>query len=241
MFLTCRMHIIERRSYLHSLRDEDFDLAYPRDIRQLSSRHWTPAKVARSAARFLVDEPGTRVLDIGCGPGKFCIVGALSTTGHFTGVEQRARLARIGRSVIEEAGIPNAQVIHGNITEVDFSNFDSFYLFNPFAENLLTTDKIDSTVELSKELYCEYSEHVALSLAMAPIGTRVATYWGSFEEIPLGYRFIDSSPTSMLKFWQKNRDVGMDELAGRAPEPARRFNVFGPAFWKLLTRKFALH
>ena len=37
-------------------------------------------------------KPGEVVLDIGCGPGKFCIVGALATTGRFTGVEQRKHL-----------------------------------------------------------------------------------------------------------------------------------------------------
>ena len=77
--------------YIHALEDSRFDLVYPREIRELSDRHWTPVEVARKAAVFLVREPGTRVLDIGCGPGKFCIVGALATDGRFTGVEQRDR------------------------------------------------------------------------------------------------------------------------------------------------------
>ena len=72
-----------------------FDLVYPKWIQDLSESHWTPVPIALEAARFLVTQPGTRVLDIGCGPGKFCAIGALTTKGHFTGVEQRSRLALI--------------------------------------------------------------------------------------------------------------------------------------------------
>ena len=43
--------------------------------------HWTPVHVARRAAQFLVTGPETRVLDVGSGPGKFCLVGALATQG----------------------------------------------------------------------------------------------------------------------------------------------------------------
>jgi SAM-dependent methyltransferase len=45
-------------------------MIYPPEIRDLSLRHWTPVAVARRAADFLVGEPETRVLDLGCGTGK---------------------------------------------------------------------------------------------------------------------------------------------------------------------------
>src|SRR5713226_861432 len=68
---------------IYLVEDERFDLIYPPEIRDLSCRHWTPVAVARKAAEFLVNERETRVLDLGCGPGKFCIVGALTTEAHF--------------------------------------------------------------------------------------------------------------------------------------------------------------
>lgn len=191
--------------YIYAIEDYHFDLAYPREIRELSDRHWTPVEVARKAAEFLVREPGTRVLDIGCGPGKFCIVGALATEGRFTGVEQRPHLCAAARSVIDQAQIPNAAIIHGNLTAMDFSHFDAFYLFNPFQENLETNAKIDLTVKLSSELYDQYTEHVARQLALAPLRTRVATYCGACEEVPMGYECIDSSSGCDLKFWEKTK------------------------------------
>ena len=197
--------------YIYALEDNRFDLIYPPEIRELSERHWTPVKVARRAAEFLVREPGARVLDIGCGPGKFCIVGALATSGKFTGVEQRERLSDLARAAIEQANIPNAEIIHGNVAEINFSNFDAFYLFNPFEENLETTLKIDASVNLSGELYETYTEHVARQLAIAPLGTRVVTYCGSCEEVPLGYDCLESSLDYGLKFWEKtkNHPVGV--------------------------------
>lgn len=195
----------ELLEYVHTLEDSRFDLAFPREIRAQSTVHWTPVVIARQAAEFLVREPGTRVLDIGCGPGKFCIVGALATEGRFTGVEQRKHLCDAARSVISQVKIPNVEIIHGNLTEIPFSDFDAFYLFNPFEENLDTTSKIDFNVPLSSELYETYTEHVARQLALAPLGTRVATYCGVCEEVPLGYECVSASPDYGLKFWEKTK------------------------------------
>jgi tRNA G46 methylase TrmB len=101
--------------HIHAQEDEQFDLIYPPKIRGLSRVHWTPVEIARKAAAFLVRELGTRVLDVGCGSGKFCIVGALTTEGHFTGIEQRKHLCELARLKIEQVGIPNAEILHGNI------------------------------------------------------------------------------------------------------------------------------
>ena len=62
-----------------------FDRLLPFYWRRLSIMHWTPVHVARRAAQLLVTGPKTRVLDVGSGPGKFCLVGAMATLGHFTG------------------------------------------------------------------------------------------------------------------------------------------------------------
>ena len=64
-----------------SIEDEKFDLIYPPKIRKLSSIFWTPVAVAAKAAKWLVTVQGMRVVDIGCGPGKFCLVAASLTDG----------------------------------------------------------------------------------------------------------------------------------------------------------------
>lgn len=189
-----------------SMEDEQFDRIYPSKVRELSERHWTPVAVARKAAEFLVAEPETRVLDLGCGPGKFCIVGALTTAGHFTGVEQRSNLAKLARDTIRAVKIPNAEIIHANVTDIDFFAYDAFYLFNPFEENLFQTGKIDEAVELTRALYEEYTRHVATQLARAPLGTRVVTYHGFCEEVPINYECEDTAFDNTLKLWRKTKD-----------------------------------
>jgi SAM-dependent methyltransferase len=193
--------------HVRATEDGRFDLVYPERIRALSAVHWTPVQVARQAAAYLVDRPGTRVLDIGCGPGKFCIVGALTTSGVFTGVEQRRRLCELGWEVIRRAGLRNAEIYYGNIRGLRFSDFDAFYLFNPFAEFLETTGRIDNVVGPSDSLYDECVEFVAAQLAAAPPGTRVATYCGICEEIPPGYDCVGSAVNGKLRFWEKARPV----------------------------------
>jgi SAM-dependent methyltransferase len=218
-----------RLEYLYALEDNRFDLVYQPEIRALSGCHWTPVAVARSAAEFLVQEPGTRVLDIGCGPGKFCIVGALATDGRFTGVEQRKHLCEAARSVIGQAKLPNAEITHGNVTAIEFSSFEAFYLFNPFEENLATTRRIDATVKLSGDLYEKYTEHVARQLALAPLGTRVATYCGVCEEVPLGYECVASSLDDGLKFWEKTKNHPVRRSAQEATPTNNKWRFMSDA------------
>jgi hypothetical protein len=215
--------IQDNPDYICSVEDESFDQIYPTEIRELSSRHWTPVAVARRAAEFLVNDSKTRVLDLGCGPGKFCIVGALTTVGHFTGVEQRQELAKVARSAIPQERISSVEIVNANITEIDFTAFDAFYLFNPFEENLFKFGKIDSAVKLSKVLYERYTRHVATKLARAPLGTRVVTYHGFCEEVPLCYECQQSSFDGVLKLWRKTRNSPTDHTPQDAHSSRNRW------------------
>jgi len=220
---------------LHALPDHEFDQIFPPKIRALSQVHWTPVAVSRRIARFLVSKPGTKVLDVGAGPGKFCIVGALSTSGHFTGIEQREGLVKIARETLSRVRVTNADIIEANVTEIAFSQYDAFYLYNPFTENLQTFDKIDDTVQLSRELYRQYTDYVAHQLAVAPLGTRIATYWNA--EIPLGYSPVETTQPDgfqlpgAVKFWQKTRAVRADELRTKPFKKVRYdFSAYAVAF-----------
>lgn len=188
--------------------DEAFDAIYPLRIRELSSRHWTPVAVARCAARMLVRGPETRVLDVGSGAGKFCLVGALTTRARFFGVEQRGHLVELARAIAARYGARSAEYIRGDIADLDWSAFDAFYFFNPFAENHFgPMQRIDSSVELAPG---RYQRDLALSferLAQARTGTRVVTYHGVGGALPPAYELSAFEPagTDVLEEWTKVR------------------------------------
>lgn len=185
------------------VKDSVFNELYPEHIKAVAERHWTPVAVARMAAAYLAEEPGVKVLDIGAGAGKFCLVGAASTNGFFYGVEQRASLIRISRKIANKHGITNVEFIHSNIDEISFSDFGAFYFFNPFFENIDTSFPIDDTIIPERDLYDVYSNYVKEQLDKTPVGTRLVTYWSKWDEIPRNFELVDSACNGFLSFWRK--------------------------------------
>ncbi|MBX2891677.1 MAG: hypothetical protein KF734_12155 [Saprospiraceae bacterium] len=197
------LEIFERLKTGAAVLDADFDAIFSKKIRALSEVHFTPIKVALAAAGFLVDEPGTRVLDVGSGVGKFCMIGASCTEGHFTGVEQRERLHQLSVRLSERYHVANTHFILSNMVYVDFNTFDAIYLFNPFYENILQSNPIDNSVKLDKILYAVYSLYVRQQLDTMPVGTRVATYFSYLDEVPDSYEIQATDFDRKLKLWQK--------------------------------------
>lgn len=187
--------------------DEEFDRAFPAHIRKVSANHWSTVAACHQAAIWLVTSPGTRVLDIGCGPGKFCAIGAMSTAGHFTGVEQRKHLCRVATELLSHYGILGVQILHANVMQMEFRDFDAFYLFNPFEENLLPMLKINDEVPVYLELYARYIEFVRREFSRVRIGTRIVTYWGACDEIPSCYDCVETAIDGQLRLWVKCREA----------------------------------
>jgi SAM-dependent methyltransferase len=192
-----------------SVEDEKFDQVYPGKIRKLSALFWTPVSVAAEAAKLLVTAPGMHVLDIGCGPGKFCLVAASLTSGRLTGIEQRAELVAAARDAAATLRLSDVNFVHANVLDVDFSDYDAFYIFNPFEENM-HGHKIDAAVSLSRALFEKYTSFVAGQLGQRPIGTRVVTYMGYADDIPSCYDCESTLFHDDLKLWVKNRDYDAD-------------------------------
>lgn len=183
--------------------DDEFDKIYTSRLKKVSEFHFTPVDVAQMAAKFLVREPGTRVLDIGSGAGKFCMVGASCTPGLFTGVEQRKYLFQYAEQLVENHQLTNTSFIHSNITDIEFSHYDAIYFFNAFQENLFQNDPIDHSVTLEKALYNVYSQYMKEQLSQMPTGTRLATYFSFTDEIPSCYTLHSAHFDRKLKFWEK--------------------------------------
>ena len=114
---------------IFSSSDEEFNTIYPLKIQKLSSRHWTPIKVAKRAAAFLAEQKDARILDIGSGVGKFCMVAAITSEGHFTGVEQREALVRLSNKISRRFQIPRVEFILADIRSIDFKDYNAFFTF----------------------------------------------------------------------------------------------------------------
>lgn len=183
--------------------DKDFDSIYPWSVRQLARKHWTPVAVAKTASEFLANRRGVRVLDIGSGVGKFCMVGAVNTRGHFTGVEQRAELVEISKQISAGNHIDNTEFINANIITINFRDYDAFYLYNSFYENIDPYHKIDNEVLLHTKLFNSYSRHTFDQLASLPSGARLATYYTASEIVPDTFRLVDTHHSGFLKLWEK--------------------------------------
>jgi len=182
--------------------DSAFDALYPEWIQKLAERHWTPVQIALLAADYLADKPQKKILDIGSGAGKFCLVGALSTEGRFYGIEQRESLIKLSREIAVKNNIDNVEFIHSNINEVSFACYDAFYFYNSFFENLDGSYPIDKTIKRKSELYYSYSAYVKKQLAETSAGTRLVTFWSNRDEIPESFD-LDFSYGGVLHFWKK--------------------------------------
>jgi SAM-dependent methyltransferase len=205
-----------------SMTDESFDEVYPPWARELSRIHWTPIAVARRAARLLVAHEGARILDVGSGAGKFCIVGAAITKGYFVGIEQRDNLVRVARRAARRHGAVGCQFVHGNAVQLDWRPFDGFYLYNPFAEHRPSYRPIDTTIEIAPRHYDNYVSFVEAQLARAATGTRLVTYWGFGGMIPSGWREYRTGPgISPLTLWIK------EPRGGKVPRPNVRSALAG--------------
>ena len=200
------MPVMEKRIYAEKWfgSDEQFNLLYPSSIQIHARWHWTPLGVARKAANFLAAENNMKILDIGSGVGKFCLSAAYyKSKAFFYGVEQRKNLVNHAETVREILNIENVSFIPGNFTQLDFKNFDNFYFYNSFYENLVGTDKIDNSIYYSGELYNYYNRYLSEQLDGKPRGTRLVTYHSLEDEIPKSYLEVDGDFNNLLKFWIK--------------------------------------
>ncbi|WP_166087369.1 class I SAM-dependent methyltransferase [Mucilaginibacter inviolabilis] len=183
--------------------DTEFDWIYPEHFQLLSVKHFTPLSIAQKAAEFL-SLPNTRVLDIGSGAGKFCLTaGYHFRETFFYGVEQRHELHHLAENIKRYTDLPNVNFIYGNVTQINFKEFDHFYFYNSFYENIDQMNKIDNTIELSEGLYNYYTQYLYMVLSAKPPGTRLVTFHSLEQEIPPDYRLANVSYDTLLKMWIK--------------------------------------
>ena len=121
----------------------------------------------------------------------------------FFGVEQRKGLIDHAEAAKEILQLNNATFIYGNFTQLDFKQFDHFYFYNAFYENVAGTDKIDNSIVYSSELFNYYNRYLYRQLEQKPAGTRLVTFHSLEDEVPQGYHVVGTEMDSLLKFWIK--------------------------------------
>jgi SAM-dependent methyltransferase len=205
-------HLVARRRHGQRaalVTEESFDRLLPRELRDLACHHFTPVVVAERAASMLVDRPGRRVLDVGSGIGKFCLVGAAYTDGVFVGVEQRPHLVSVAEDLARTLAIDNVSFVHADMAEIDWAQFDGFYLFNPFSEHALPSSRpLDDTIERSRDHFRSHVHAVRSRLGQARVGTRVVTLHGFGGTMPPGYVCVAEQAirSDWLRLWIKTEE-----------------------------------
>jgi SAM-dependent methyltransferase len=208
------LRLLRERLISGTLSDRSFDRLYPGTVRAGSKQHWTPLSVAARAAALFREHGVRRVLDIGCGPGKFCVAAAVTQPElKLLGMERRPHLVAVAEQLGEQFALPNASFVHGDALERPWGRFDGFYFFNPFWENLSREKgRFDSTVELSRMRFLREQRRTRNALRSLRRGSLLISYHGIGAPIPSSYQLIVSEPagTDLLRVWQRRSDTDED-------------------------------
>jgi len=170
-----------------------------------SKIHFTPVKVALAVREWLGPEPGLRVLDVGSGCGKFCLVFGASGPGRVTGVEQRPHLHAAAEAARDELGLRNVNFVCGRMEDLDWSAFNTFYFFNPFYERIAYRRGMDDRTPPHAALYFEHLRVVREKLDQAKRGARVVTYHGLGGRLPADWVLLRTQEihTDEIQLWEK--------------------------------------
>lgn len=185
------------------IEDADFDHLYPNSFLKIADRHFSAVYVSQLASSFLCDQNHPKVLDIGSGSGKFCLIGALGNENcQFTGVEYRLTLHEQAVALKNQFSLSNCHFIHGNVLDKSLTEFNGFYMFNPFLEQKDKTAIIP--MDYAQESETDYLEYVLNALHHLPKGTKLATYYIDKKRIPNSFSLIKSQIGNQLHFFIKS-------------------------------------
>ncbi len=183
--------------------DARFDQLFPAELRDLSALHWTPVEIAVRAAQMMSTIENGRILDVGSGIGKACLVATLCSSASWWGVERDPALVTAANRAAKFLGIEDrARFIHGDAWGLDWDQFDGFYFYNPFSSLLLnehTSPFVRYGIILNNVRRAEER------LAKARTGTLVVTYHGFGGDMPTDYEVLLREPAGSdeLVLWSR--------------------------------------
>lgn len=189
--------------------DQEFDEILPPLYRFHSPNQWTSILVARTIAGWIQNLHGKKFIDIGCGVGKLCIVLRLLTDLKIFGIEQRPQLVKTANHIIETNRFQNISIIEKNLMDLNWQDYDIFYLFNPFQEHVSFSPAlvIDHTINFHRDHYLTYTNKVYQELQRMPRNKIFITFHGYGGKIPNSWalkcsQFVEGG---FLSLWVKTR------------------------------------
>ena len=186
--------------------DDAFDQVFPEELRERSQVHWTPVAVAVRAAELLAPSPDARVLDIGAGVGKLCLIGALVAGATWWGIEQDPVQVSAANHAAWALGVaPRTRFVAGDGSRLPWDGFDALYFYNPFGTVMLAPHASPFVRYATVQATLQRIED---RLAAARPGTRVVTFHGFGGRWPAGYTRVAREPVAedALELWI--RDAG---------------------------------
>lgn len=183
--------------------DEKFDSIYPQNLRHLSQRHFSSIKISTIAAKLLVNGSSIKILDIGSGVGKFCLIASQIVDAQFFGIEHRLNFHELASNIAFENNLKNVKFMQGDFASLDFSEYDGFYFYNSFEEYINKTCIIDNTFEKSKLAHAHFHNKLKEKLQTAKSGARLVTYYTDSEQIPDSFKLHFTCEDGLVKLWIK--------------------------------------
>jgi SAM-dependent methyltransferase len=196
---------LERRG---PVSDAELDQVFPDELRERSPLHWTPVAIALRAAELLAPAPGQRVLDVGAGVGKLCLVGAIATEATWWGVEQDAVLVAAANHAAWALDIEHrTRFVHGDGSRVAWDEFDALYFYNPFTTLMLAPH---ASPFVRYATIQNTLRRIEQRLASVRPGVRVVTYHGFGGRLPPGYTRLTREPAGedALELWVRDPPQG---------------------------------
>lgn len=133
-----------------------------------------------------------RVLDVGSGAGKLCLVAAATCPRlELLGIEHNSALVQTARGLAHALRFPNARFVLGDALGVGWSAFDAVYSFNPF---------VCDWTETGRAALC-----ISSRLERAAPGTILATYYCCGAPIPATFQLSSEQMIegALLRIWVK--------------------------------------
>jgi hypothetical protein len=122
------------------------------------------------------------------------------------GVDRRELLVQDARALAIRQGLENVRFECGNAFDCPWDEFDGFYFFNPFAENLAPAkERFDTSVELSRSRFLKDVQRVETNLRALRPGSLLVTYHGLGGPIPSSFAILGDEVvgTDHLRTWVK--------------------------------------